>query len=168
MSAGPTAVPAAFRVETVTAFPFRSDTLPMAASFAQMPRVPQHPSPLRGRAQAASLVILLTFPMLCAAKTPPPTAEIDAAQVAVLRAERADAEQYAGETLQRARDALARAQAALAARRSDDAVVQARLAAAEADYAQARSREAAQQDELAHRRAEIAELRKTLGMEAAP
>jgi len=140
----------------------------MTASFAQMPRVPQHPSRLRAWSLSTSLVIALTFPLLSSAKTPPPTTDIDAAQVAILRAERADAQQYAGDALQRARDALAQAQAALAARRNDDAVAQARLAAAEADYAQARSREAAQQDEIAHRRAEIANLRQKLGMEANP
>lgn len=140
----------------------------MPASFAQMPRVPQHPSRLRAWRFAAPLVIVLTFPAPGGAKTPPPTAEIDAAQVAILRAEGADAEHYANEALLRARAALAQAQAALAARRKDDAVAQARLAAAEADYAQARSREIVLQDELARRRAEIVELRQKLDMAVAP
>lgn len=140
----------------------------MPASFAQMPRVPQHPSRPRAWRLVAPLVIVLTFPVQSAAKTPPPTTEIDAAQVAILRAERADAEHYAGEALLRARAALTQAQAALAARRNNDAVAQARMAAAQADYAQARSREIVQQDELARRRAEIVELRQKLGMEAAP
>jgi len=133
-----------------------------------MPRVSQHPSRLRAWRFAAPLVIALTFPTPGPAKTPPPTTEIDAAQVAILRAERADAEHYANEALLRARAALAQAQAALAARRKDDAVAQARLAAAEADYAQARSREIVQQDELARRRAEIVELRQKLDMAVAP
>lgn len=140
----------------------------MPASFAQMSRVPQHPRRLRDFRIAASLVIALTLPAIASAKTPPPTVDIDAAQAAVLRAERADADQYAGDALQRARAALSAAQVALSARKNEDAVAQARLAAAEADYAHARSRETAQQEELAQRRAEIAELRRRLGMEVAP
>ena len=158
----------AFRVETETVFPLCPDTTPMPASFAQMSRVPQHPRKLPFFRIAGSLVIVLTLPVPAVAKTPPPTVDIDAAQAAVLRAERADADQYAGDALQRARAALSAAQAALSARKNDDAVAQARLAAAEADYAHARSRETAQQEELAQRRAEIADLRRRLGMEAAP
>lgn len=140
----------------------------MPASFAQMPRPTQHPSqPFRG-AFAAALVILLTFPGPAPARTPLPTQELDMAQSAVLRAEAADADQYAAESLLRAKTALGQAQTALAARKNADAIALARLAAAEADYAHARSREAAQQGELARRRAEIAELRQRLGMEATP
>lgn len=163
-----TAATTAFRAKTETVFPLCPDTNPMPASFAQMSRVPQHPRRLRDFRIAASLVIVLTLPAIASAKTPPPTVDIDAAQAAVLRAERADADQYAGDALQRARAALSAAQLALSARKNEDAVAQARLAAAEADYAHARSRETAQQEELAQRRTEIAELRRRLGMEAAP
>lgn len=153
-------------VPTRTTYASDTDTLPMPASFAQMPRSTQHPTrPLRC-GLVALLVILLTFPAL--ARSPLPTQELDAAQSAVLRAEAADAAQYAAEALLRAKTALGQAQSALASRKNADAIALARLAAAEADYAHARSREAAQQSELARRRAEIAELRQRLGMEATP
>lgn len=155
-------------VPTRTTYASDTDTLPMPASFAQMPRSTQHPPrPFRG-GLVALLVILLTFPALVPARSPLPTQELDAAQSAVLRAEAADAAQYAAEALLRAKTALGQAQSALASRKNADAIALARLAAAEADYAHARSREAAQQSELARRRAEIAELRQRLGMEATP
>lgn len=140
----------------------------MPPSFAQMPRSPQHPSWHFRGVFAGLLVILLTFPVLAPARAPVPTQELDAAQAAVLRAEAADADQYAAEALLRAKTALGQAQAALAARKNADAIGLAQLATAEADYAHARSREAAQQSELARRRAEIAELRRRLGVEGAP
>lgn len=115
-----------------------------------------------------ALVIGLTFPHLACARAPLPTHELDAAQAAVLRAESADANQYAGAALLRAKNALSQAQAALAARKHADAIGLAQLASAEADYAHARSREASLQTELTLRRAEISELRKRLGMEIAP
>ena len=137
----------------------------MAPSFAQLPRVPQL---LRQRcfdAIAIALVIALTFPQFAAARTPLPTHELGAAQAAVLRAEAADADQYAPDALLRAKNALSQAQAALAARKNADATGLAQLSAAEADYAHARSREASLQTELTRRRAEIAELRQRLGIE---
>lgn len=97
-----------------------------------------------------------------------PTHEVDAAQAAVLRAEGADADQYAAEALLRAKNALGQAQTAMAARKNADAAGLAQLAAAEADYAYARSREASLQTELGRRRAEIAELRQRLGIEGTP
>jgi multidrug efflux pump subunit AcrA (membrane-fusion protein) len=140
----------------------------MPASFAQMSRVPQHPHRRSSGFIAALLVIALTFPSFAAGRTPPPTHDLDASQAAILRAESADADQYAPEALLRAKKALSQAQAALAARKTADAIGLAQLSAAEADYAHARSREAVQRSELARRRAEIAELRGRLGMEAAP
>jgi Domain of unknown function (DUF4398) len=145
-----------------------TDTLPMPASFAQMPRLPQHPRRWSAGVAAALLVIALTFPLFVAGRTPPPTHDLDAAQAAILRAESADADQYAPDVLLRAKNALGQAQAALAARKTADAIGLAQLSAAEADYAHARSREAVQRSELARRRAEIVELRRRLGMEAAP
>lgn len=140
----------------------------MTPSFAQMPRVPQHPHAQRHCAAAATLVIALTFPFFSAARTPVPTQDLETAQAAILRAEAADADQYAGEALLRAKNALSQAQAAVAARKPADAIGLAQLAAAEADYAQARSREASLQSELASRRAEIVELRQRLGIGGAP
>lgn len=140
----------------------------MTPSFAQMPRVPQHPDGARRRAVVVALVIALTFPAVVFARTPVPTQDLDAAQAAISRAETADADQYAGEALLRAKNALSQAQAAAAARKPADAIGLAQLAAAEADYAQARSREASQQAELTQRRTEIIELRRRLGIEGAP
>ncbi|NOT87246.1 MAG: DUF4398 domain-containing protein [Lysobacter sp.] len=140
----------------------------MTPSFAQMSRIPQHPHALRHGAAAISLVIALTFPFVASARTPVPTQDLETAQAAILRAEAADADQYAGEALLRAKNALSQAQAAVTARKPADAIGLAQLAAAEADYAQARSREASLQSELARRRAEIVELRQRLGIEAAP
>lgn len=115
----------------------------------------------------AMLVMMLTFPVLVAARTPP-THEVNTAQAAVLRAESADAHQYAADALLRAKNALAQAQAAISARKYPDATALAELAAAEADYAYARSREAVLQTVLAQRRSEIGQLRRRLGMEASP
>ena len=137
----------------------------MTSSFAQMPRVPQHLRQPRFDAVAIALVIALTFPQLAAARSPLPTHELGAAQAAVLRAESADADQYAPDALLRAKNALSQAQAAIAARKNADAAGLAQLSAAEADYAHARSRESSMQTELTRRRAEIAELRQRLGIE---
>ncbi len=140
----------------------------MAPSFAQMSRVPQHPHVSRLSTAAIALVIALTFPLFASARTPVPTQDLETAQAAILRAEAADADQYAGESLLRAKNALSQAQAAVTARKPADAIGLAQLAAAEADYAQARSREASLQSELARRRAEIIELRQRLGIEGTP
>jgi hypothetical protein len=140
----------------------------MTPSFAQMPRVPQHPYAQRRSAALIGLVIALTFPLFVSARTPVPTQDLETAQAAILRAEAADADQYAGEALLRAKNALSQAQAAATARKPADAIGLAQMAAAEADYAQARSREASLQSELARRRAEISELRRRLGIESTP
>ena len=130
----------------------------MTLSFAQMPRIPQHLRQPRFDAVAIALVI----------RAPLPTHELGAAQAAVLRAEAADADQYAPDALLRAKNALSQAQAAIAARKNADATSLTQLSAAEADYAHARSREASMQTELTRRRAEIAELRQRLGIEGTP
>jgi multidrug efflux pump subunit AcrA (membrane-fusion protein) len=145
-----------------------TDTLPMPASFAQMSRVPQHPHRRSDGAVVVLLVIALTFPFFAVGRTPPATHDLDAAQAAILRADSADADQYAPDALLRAKNALSQAQAALAARKTADAIGLAQLSAAEADDAHARSREAIQRSELSRRRAEIAELRRRLGMETPP
>ncbi len=140
----------------------------MTPSFAQMPRVPQHPRRTCFGLAAVALVIVLTVPHFAAARTPSPTQDLGTAQAAILRAEAADADQYAAEALLRAKNALSQAQAAATARKPADAIGLAQLAAAEADYAQARSRETSLQTELTRRRAEIVELRQRLGIESTP
>lgn len=140
----------------------------MPASFAYLRCVTQHP--VRGcrRFAAMAFVTLLTLSTAVSARGPVPAQEVETAQAAVLRAERADADQYAAEALLRARLALTQAQALLSAKKAADAIAQARLAAAEADYAHARSLDARLGTELQQRRAEITDLRQRLGVEAAP
>ncbi|MFC3551466.1 DUF4398 domain-containing protein [Lysobacter cavernae] len=93
---------------------------------------------------------------------PPPTSELAAAQQAVTRAEGADADQYAVQELGVARNALSRAQAAMAEGREDDARRLAAAADADADLAYAKSRDALTTAELNQRRAEVAELHQRL------
>lgn len=111
----------------------------------------------------------LYAPVLCGAlfaagcaSLPPPTAELDAARQAVMRAESADADQYAPDALAGARDALQRAQAAMARGRDDDARDAALAAAADADLARVRSDAARTRAEYLQKQAEVAELRARL------
>lgn len=141
----------------------------MPASFAYLRCVTQHPARgARGFAAMAFVTLLTLSSAVTAARGPVPAQEVETAQAAVLRAERADADQYAAEALLRARMALTQAQALLAAKKAADAVAQAQLAAAEADYAHARSLDVRLGTELQQRKAEIAELRQRLGVEGAP
>lgn len=140
----------------------------MPASFAYLRCVTQHPARGCRRFAAMAFVTLLTLSSFAAARGPVPAQEVETAQAAVLRAERADADQYAAEALLRARMALTQAQALLAAKKTADAIAQAQLAAAEADYAHARSLDVRLASDLQQRKGEIAELRQRLGVEAAP
>ncbi|KRB11588.1 hypothetical protein ASD86_01075 [Lysobacter sp. Root690] len=79
-----------------------------------------------------------------------------------MRADDADADQYAPQDLNAARSALSAAQGALSQGKDEDARRLALTAVAEADLALARSREAKTGAELNQRRAEIAELRRRL------
>lgn len=115
--------------------------------------------------RAALHATVLGCALVGCATLPPPTGELSAAQQAVSRADQADADQYAAEPLSAARSALAQAQAAMSDGHEDDARRFALAAAADADLAYARSREASLNNELAQRRAEIADLRRRLGME---
>ncbi|WAC63020.1 DUF4398 domain-containing protein [Pseudoxanthomonas sp. SL93] len=93
------------------------------------------------------------------------TPELEAAVQAVQRADQADADQYAPEPLNAARQALAQAQAAHAGREKKLAADLALRATVDADLARARSQEAVAAAEVQQRRAEIAELQRTLGGE---
>ena len=153
----------------------------MSRSFAQMTPATQHPRldcagvvprwrvtvftlPLCGLLSMATIAGAVFAGAMFAgtASAASPADEIAAAQTALARAERADAEQFDPESLMRARDALARAQAE---RRTDDAVDAAQLSEAEADLAYARSLEAAAQTRVVQRRNELRELRMRLDME---
>ncbi|KAF1726194.1 DUF4398 domain-containing protein [Pseudoxanthomonas japonensis] len=94
-----------------------------------------------------------------------PTPELEAAVQAVQRADQADADQYAPEPLAAARQTLAQAQAANAARDKKKALDFAQRAAVEADLARARSQEAVALAEVAQRQAEIADLQRQIGGE---
>lgn len=141
----------------------------MPASFAYLRCVTQLPARgARASAGMAFVTLLTLWSFAAVARGPLPAQEVETAQAAVLRAERADADQYAAEALLRARMALTQAQALLAAKKADDAIAQAQLAAAEADYAHARSLDVRLGSELQQRKGEIAELRQRLGVEVAP
>jgi outer membrane protein OmpA-like peptidoglycan-associated protein len=101
------------------------------------------------------------------ASLPPPTAELDAAQQAVARADAADADQYAAVPLAQARAALERAQAALARGREEDARGMALAASADADLAHVLSRAAVTRAQFEQQQAQIGELRGRLQMHAA-
>lgn len=116
----------------------------------------------------ALVALALASALAGCATLPPPTGELAAAQQALARADRADANQYAAAEIEAARSALARAQAAMSAGDDDDARRLALLAAAQADLAHARSRAAATRAVHAQRRAEVADLQARLGMDAAP
>lgn len=100
------------------------------------------------------------------ASLPPPTSEIAAAQQAVDRAAAADADQYAGDAIARARSELAQAQAAMARGRDNEARDLAAATAVDADLAAALSVAARTRADYEQRRAEIGELRQRLQLPA--
>ena len=105
--------------------------------------------------------LLPAAPMYAQAVVAP---ELAAAQQAVNRADQADADQYAPELLNSARQALAQAQAAAASRRDRKLAPDLALrASVDADLARARSEEATANARLQQRSAEIEELQRTLG-----
>ena len=128
----------------------------MQTSFAHFRRALQAP--------VAGLTLLLAG----CATLPPPTAELDAAQQALVRAEVADAEQYAADDLARARDALSRAQVAMARGRDAEAREAASTASADADLARVRSTAETIRAEFRQQQDGIAGLRARLQMEDAP
>ena len=107
--------------------------------------------------------------LLCCALVAPalaqaaPVLEIAAAQQAVDRADRADADQYAPALLDSARTALAQAQAAAASRRDRKLAPElATRAQLDADLARARSEEATVTAQLQLRRNEVNQLQRQL------
>lgn len=104
---------------------------------------------------------------LCAgawAAQDPAAADLLAAQQAVDRADRADADQYAADTMAMARQQLEQAQRAAGDRRErKQAPLLAQRAAADADLARVRSEEAVVQAALAQRQAEVERLQRQLG-----
>lgn len=93
-------------------------------------------------------------------------ADLAAATMAVQRAADADADQYAPDLLDAARQDLAAAQAAALDRKlRKQAPLMAQRVTADADLARALSEEAVANAELQQRRAEIAQLQRSLGAE---
>lgn len=107
----------------------------------------------------------LSLALASCASLPPPTAELNAAQQAVARAEASDADQHAPEVLANARATLLQAQAAMSGGRENEARLFALAAAADADEAHAVSRAAVARQQLSQRREEIAGLRAQLQIE---
>ena len=121
----------------------------------------RHGSPMhRSFAQIRHLLLgtVLACAISACASMPPPTTELNNAQQAVVRATGADADQYAADQVDLAREGLGRAQAAMAEGREDVARKLALAAWADADLAYALSREALAKAELAQRRSEVEQL----------
>ncbi|WP_312368374.1 DUF4398 domain-containing protein [Stenotrophomonas sp.] len=122
----------------------------MKPSFAQLRRI---------------LYVTVCATMLCgsAFAQDPAAADLVAAQQAVERADRADADQYAPDTMAMARQQLEQAQRAAQDRRERKlAPVLAQRAVADADLARAQSEEAVAQAQLAQRKAEVEQLQRQL------
>lgn len=113
------------------------------------------------------LAAVLVSALAGCATLPPPTSELSAAQQAVTRAGQADADQYAGTAIARARGELSQAQAAMARGRDDDARALANAAAADADFAYADSHAQATVAQYRQRAAEVADLQQRLQVQGA-
>lgn len=146
------------RLPTMAARPLERHDSPMRPSFAHF----------RSTLHAAICGLAMVFSLSACSSLPPPTAELDGARQAIVRAEDADADQYAFDALARARDGFARAQAAMADGRDDAARSAALLATADADLALAQSRAAVADAQVRQRESEIAELQARLQVEATP
>lgn len=123
-----------------------------------------------GSRYVAALSILLGVTFAGAASAQVAVPELQAAQQAVDRADRADADQYAPDLLASARQGLAAAQAASQGGRSErrQAAALAQRAAVDADLARARSQEAVAQAQLEQRHAEISDLQQRLERPPSP
>lgn len=106
--------------------------------------------------------VVLACVLGACATLPPPTNELAAARQAVSKATDLDADQYAGDQLAVARDALGRAQLAMSEGRNDVARTLAAAAQSDADLAIALSAQAKTAAELAQRQNEVRELRDRL------
>lgn len=124
----------------------------MTASFAYLPR--------------SLYVIVCAISLALPAMAQDANADLATAAVAVQRAADADADQYAADLLDGARDGLAQAQMAAADRKlRKQAPLMAQRVAADADLARALSEEAVANADLQQRRDEIAQLQRSLATE---
>ena len=90
----------------MAARPYERHDSPMRPSFAHF----------RSTLHAAICGLAMAFAFSACSSLPPPTAELDGARQAIVRAEDADADQYAADALARARNGFAQAQASMACR----------------------------------------------------
>ena len=116
----------------------------------------------KGKLFRAALAGLLAAAVMGCASTPPPTAELAAAESAVREAERASAADFAPVELGFARDKLAAAQAASEAREHARAKVAAAQALVDAELALVKSRAAQARAEVQRRSEENSALRREL------
>ncbi len=138
------------------AIPLDVTANPMIVSFAQIR------ASLYVMSAAVALGALAPAPARAQAEAP---VELAAAQAAVERATQADADQYASDTVDSARQLLRQSQLAQANRDRRSAVQLALQAAAEADLARARSEQAVVEANLSQRQQEVAALKRKLGLE---
>jgi hypothetical protein len=129
----------------------------MNRSFAQIPGA---------KTLRTYLPLACSLALAACASLPPPTSELAAAQQAVSRANDADADQYAGDAIARARGEVSQAQAAMAKGRNDEARSAALAASADAEFAYATSNAARTRAEFAQDRNEIIELNNRLQLQA--
>jgi hypothetical protein len=135
----------------------------MNRSFAQNPRTPHA---ITGSMIRWLLCVTYAFTLGACATLPPPTSELAAAQQAVMRADDADADQYAADAIALARNELAQAQAAMAKGRDNDARALAVAASGDADFAYATSDAAKAHGEYAQQRQEVIALQQRLQVQA--
>lgn len=117
---------------------------------------------IRRQLQLGLLPVALMALASGCASLPAPTAELSAAQQSLNRAEGADASQHSPQSLQTARQALVRAQAAMAGGDERNARAMALAASADADLAYAESRAQVTEQDYRQRRAEVEQLRQRL------
>lgn len=144
------------------AYPKATD---MNGSFAYSPARRQWRLPRFAAPRPAWALLAATLLLSACATLPPPTAELSAAEQAVMAAGDADAAQYAPDTYDSARAELQQAQAAMAAGDMARARAAALAAAAAGDLAREQSRAAALDHQYAQRRDEVARLRAQLGVD---
>ena len=115
--------------------------------------------------------LLAAFGLAVTAHAQAPLPDLQRAEQAVMQAQDADADHYAPDLIDSARQALVRAQAGTLSRsrgQRREADELARQAAADADLARVRSDRAQAEAAVQQRRDEIADLRRSLGLEATP
>ena len=110
-----------------------------------------------------TLISILALSLAGCATLPPPTQELEAAKVALERAENADAGQLAADSMSKARGLFDLANAALAKGNESDARPLLNRAAATADLAYAQANAQVRANDAEARQKQLQELRAKLG-----